>query len=117
MFTEPKIVQSDKRIPRWIVENDPSWEKSIDSDLSTLRWTKKGTHIQAICHPASIFCEILGQSDHTSAIFDLTNRNQMDRHARLVSGIDDITKYLSSRYLNPGMNGQPRFGIRKMPQD
>jgi hypothetical protein len=117
LFTEPKIVQSDKRIPRWVVENDPSWEKSIDSDLSTLRWTKKGTHIQAVCHPASIFCEILGQSDHTSAIFDLTSRTQMDRQARLVSGIDDITKYLSSRYLNPGMNGQFRSGIRKTPQD
>jgi hypothetical protein len=41
----------------------------------------------------------------------------MDRQARLVSGIDDITKYLSSRYLNPGMNGQFRSGIRKTPQD
>jgi hypothetical protein len=114
-------VQSDNRIPRWIVENDPSWEKSIDSDLGgTLRWTKKGTQIQAICYPASIFCEIVGQTDNNSAasIFDLaSSRTRMTKDATFVSGIDDITKYLSSRYLNRGMNGQPRFGLRNTPKD
>lgn len=110
-------MQSDNRIPRWIVENDPSWEKSTDSDLGTLRWTKKGTQIQAVCYPASIFCEIVGQTDHTANIFDLASRTRIDRHATLVSGIDDITKYLSSRYLNRGMNGQPRFGLTNTPKD
>jgi hypothetical protein len=112
-------VQSDNRIPRWIVENDPSWEKSIDSDLGTLRWTKKGTQIQAICYPASIFCEIVGQTDNTASIYDLasSSRTRMDRHATTVSGIDDITKYLSSRYLNRGMNRQPRFGLGNTPED
>ena len=117
MTTELKIVHSHNRIPRWIVENDPSWEKSIDSDLGTLRWTKKGTHIRAICHPASITCEIAGETDHTASIFDLASRARMDKHATFVAGIDDITKYLSSRYLNPGMTGQPRFGIRKTPDE
>ena len=110
-------MQSDNRIPRWIVENEPSWEKSIDSDLGTLRWTKKGTQIQAICYPASIFCEIVGQTDNNASIFDLASSTRMDRHATHVSGIDDITKYLSSRYLNRGMNGQPRFGLRTTPKD
>jgi hypothetical protein len=41
----------------------------------------------------------------------------MDKHATSVAGIDDITKYLSSRYLNPGMTGQPRFDIRKTPDE
>ena len=113
MTTDLKIVQSDKRIPRWLVENDPSWERSIDSDLRTLRWTKKGTGIQAICNPTSIFCEIIGQTDQVGNISDLAGRTRMDRHATHVSGIGDITKYLSSRYLNPGINGQPRFDMRK----
>lgn len=108
-------MQSDTRIPRWLVENDPSWEKSIDSDLGTLRWTKKGTQIQAVCHPTSIFCEILGQADQAGNISDLVGKTRMDKHATLVSGVDDITKYLSSRYLNPGINRQPRFDIRKTP--
>ncbi len=113
MTIDLKTVQSDNRIPRWLVENDPSWERSIDSDLMTLRWTKKGTGIQAICHPTSIFCEIVGQVDHEGNISDLIGKARMDRHAPLVSGIGDITKYLSSRYLNPSLNGQPRFDLRK----
>ncbi len=117
MTTDLKTVQSDNRIPRWLVENDPSWERSIDSDLMTLRWTKKGTGIQAICHPTSIFCEIVGQVDHEGNISDLIGKARMDRHAPLVSGIGDITKYLSSRYLNPGVNGQPRFDLRKVPKE
>ena len=117
MTTDLKIVQSDNRIPRWLVENDPSWEKSIDSDLGTLRWTKKGTQIQAICHPTSIFCEIVGQADQGGNISDLVGKPRMDRHAILASGIGDITKYLSSRYLNPGVNGQPRFDLRKTSKE
>lgn len=110
-------MQNNNRIPRWIVENDPSWEKSIDSDPGTLRWTKKGTNIQAVGHPASIFCEIVGQTDHSANISDLPGRIRIDKHASLMSGVDDITKYLSSRYLNPSMNRPPGFGIRKMPSD
>ena len=108
-----KIVQSDHRIPRWLVENDPSWEKSIDSDLATFRWTKKGTKLQAICHPTSIFCEIVGQTDQEENVSGLVGITQMDKHARYISGVGDITKYLSSRYLNPGINGRPRFDLRK----
>jgi hypothetical protein len=117
LTTDLIIVQSDNRIPRWLVENDPSWEKSIDSDLGTLRWTKKGTRIQAICHPTSIFCEIVGQTDQGGNISDLVGRTRMDRHTAFVSGIVDITKYLSSRYLNPGVNGQPRFDLRKISKE
>lgn len=111
-----RIVQSDNRIPRWLVENDPSWERSIDSDLGTLRWTKKGTQIQAVCHPTSMFCEIVGQTEQVGNLSDIIASTRTDRHAAPVSGIDDITKYLSSRYLNPGINRQPPFDIRKIPK-
>jgi hypothetical protein len=111
-----RIVQSDNRIPRWLVENDPSWERSIDSDLGTLRWTKKGTQVQAVCIPTSMFCEIVGQTEQVGNLSDIIARTRTDRHAAPVSGIDDITKYLSSRYLNPGINGQPPFDIRKIPK-
>jgi hypothetical protein len=115
-MTIVRTVQSDNRIPRWLVENDPSWERSIDSDLGTLRWTKKGTQIEAVCHPTSMFCEIVGQTDQVGNLSDIIGRARTDRHAAPVSGIDDITKYLSSRYLNPGINGQPPFDIRKIPK-
>jgi hypothetical protein len=104
------LMQEKSRIPRWLVEKDPSWEKSIDSDLGMLKWTKKGTGIQATCQPTSMFCDIMGQTDQASLIdiSDLHSRRQ----ATQASGAGDIAKYLSSRYLNPGING-PRFDLRK----
>ena len=107
------IMQRDNRIPRWFVENDPSWERTIDSDLGTLRWIKKGTQIEAVCHPASMFCEIVGQTERPGNISDILGKARTDIHATPISGIDDITKYLSSRYLNPGINGQLPFDLKK----
>lgn len=103
-----------KRIPRWLVENDPSWERSIDSDLGMLKWTKKGTSVQAVCHPTSMFCEIVGQTSQATDLSDIVGRAPMDRHAALLSGIGDITKYLSSRYLNPRIDGVPEFDLKKI---
>lgn len=105
------LMHDNNRIPRWLVENDPSWEKSIDSNLGMLKWTKKGTGIQATCHPASTFCDIAGQTDQ-AGLPDITAGMQPDRQAAQASGAGDIAKYLSSRYLNPGING-PRFDLRK----
>jgi hypothetical protein len=104
-------VQDKARIPRWLVENDPSWEKSIDSDLGMLKWTKKGTGIQATCHPTSMFCDIVGQTDQ-AGLYDIAASMRADRKTTQASGASDITKYLSSRYLNPGING-PGFDLRK----
>lgn len=108
-------MQDKNRIPRWLVENDPSWEKSIDSDLGMLKWTKKGTGIQAICQPTSIFCDIMGQKDQRdqTVLSDIAASTRTDRQAAQTSGAGDITKYLSSRYLNPGING-PKFDLRKI---
>jgi hypothetical protein len=102
---------NNNRIPRWLVESDPSWEKSIDSDLGMLRWTKKGTGIQATCQSTSMFCEILGQTDQ-AGLSDIVSNMRADKRAELASEASDITKYLSSRYLNPGING-PRSDLRK----
>ena len=104
-------MQDKSRIPRWLVENDPSWEKSIDSDLGMLEWTKKGTGILATCEPTSMFCKIVGQTDH-AGLSDIASGVRTDKQAALASGTGDIAKYLSSRYLNPGING-PRFDLRK----
>ena len=110
-------MQSDSnRIPRWIVESDPSWEKSFDSDLAMLKWTKKGTKMQAVCHPTSMICDIIGHSSQGGDLSDLLGRSGLDKQATRVSGIDDITKYLSSRYLNPSVNGVPEFGPKKVPK-
>ena len=105
------MMQDKSRIPRWLVEKDPSWEKSIDSDLGMLKWTKKGTGIQATCQPTSMFCDITGQTDQ-AGILDISDLHS-SRQAAQASGAGDIAKYLSSIYLNPSMNG-PRFDLTKM---
>jgi len=105
-------MQDKSRIPRWLVESDPSWEKSIDSNLGMLKWTKKGTGIQAICQPTSMFCEILGQTENEVGLSDVAANLRTGKATALSPGAGDITKYLSSRYLNPGING-PQFDLRK----
>jgi hypothetical protein len=108
----------EARIPRWLVESDPSWEKSIDSDLGMMRWTKKGTGIQAICAPTSMFCEIVGDSPGSAGLSDIAaNMSRIgSKQANLAAGAGDIAKYLSSRYLNPAISG-PRFDLKKMRQE
>ena len=109
-------MMQNNRIPRWLVENDPSWERSIDSNIGVLKWTKKGSHIQAVCHPTSMFCDIVGQTDHEGKASDLLDGSEIGKRVEGVSGLDDITKFLSSRYLNPSINGPPRFDLRKIPK-
>jgi hypothetical protein len=104
------------RVPRWLVESDPSWEKSIDSDLGMLKWTKKGTNVQAVCPPTGMFCDIMGDQDDDggiqSGLADL--RVGIERMGRQkATPALDISKYLSSRYLNPGINGPARFDLRR----
>src|SRR5688572_19400644 len=104
-------MQGNNKIPRWIVENDPSWEKSIDSNLGVQRWTKKGSGITAVGTANSMFCEILGQDDTSAGLTDIASGfAKMQKES--TAGASDITKYLASRYLNPGISG-PRLDLRK----
>ncbi len=107
-------MQNIQRIPRWLVENDPTWEKSIDTNLSNLKWIKKGTDLKATCSMTSMFCEILDESKenenmgliHISTTF--SNQRKPD-----TVGPNDLTRYLSSRYLNPTIDGSTDLGKGK----
>lgn len=109
------VMQDRKRIPRWVVENDPSWEKSIDSNLGMLKWTNKGSGITAVASPTSMYCELLGDGDSSAGLSDLASSVTKMR-SQSMAGAGDISKYLSSRYLNPGING-PRPNLRKIKPD
>ena len=108
-----------RRIPRWIVENDPTWERKIDSDPTLLKWNKKGTNIQAVSYPASISCDIMELGHDTepeAALPDLLSDFMMHTRLDALTGAD-ITKYLSSRYLNANIDshpGQPNYRSNNM---
>jgi hypothetical protein len=108
------IMQNIQRIPRWLVENDPTWEKSIDSNLSNLKWIKKGTGLTATCSVTSMFCDILDESkeNENMGLIDVSTNFISQRKSGTVSP-NDLTRYLSSRYLNPTIDGSTDLGIRK----
>lgn len=105
-------MQDARTIPRWVVENDPSWEKLTDSNQSFyLKWTKKGTNIEAVCSPTSTYCYIAGDTrDGIGGLSDLLTSFTAWNKRDVLSG-GDITKYLSSRYLNPGTYNSLGFDI------
>jgi hypothetical protein len=101
------MMQAVGRIPRWIIEKDPSWEKLAPSNNDVLEWTKKGADLRAICDPVSIYCDIMvgERNEHFDLSDSISNFNSRSRRSTFASA--DIAKYLSSRYLNP------RFDINR----
>ena len=109
-----------ERLPRWIVESDPAWERLFDSNPGMLRWYKKGTNLQAVCSSTSMYCNLIGNNDENSSVDANNNIGSYDRNSlkslsasseqfrlngRPQTIASDITKYLSSRYLNPMNSG------------
>jgi hypothetical protein len=108
------MMQNIQRIPRWLIENDPSWEKSMDSNLANLKWVKKGTNLEATCSATSMFCDILNESKENEnvGLIDVSN-NFINQRKLDALGINDLTRYLSSRYLNPIIDRSTDLGINK----
>jgi len=106
------IMQTVGRIPRWIIEKDPSWEKSVHSISDLLEWNKRGVGLRAICDPASMFCDVVMDANSRLDISESISRfRDVGRLSTLASA--DITKYLSSRYLNPSLDIN-RTGFSKL---
>jgi hypothetical protein len=100
-------MQTVGRIPRWVIEKDPSWEKSVHSNYDILEWTKKGADLRATCDPASMFCDVMieERNQHLDLSDPISKFNNKSRLSTFASA--DIARYLSSRYLNP------RFDINR----
>jgi hypothetical protein len=105
-------MQNIRRISRWLVENDPTWEKSIDSNLANLTWTKKGTNVKAVCSATSMFCDIVDESKENVGLTDMSTNFINYRKLDTVD-TGDITRYLSSRYLNPTIDGPIDLDIKR----
>jgi hypothetical protein len=106
------------RVPRWVIENDPTWERRIDFDPSVLKWNKKGTNIHAISSPTSMICDVIGEQtvDEAGLPGLLSNFMEHVKADALAGG--NITKYLSSGYLNERINslsGSHTIRFNNMP--
>jgi hypothetical protein len=91
-----------KQAPRWMVENDPLWEKVYDTDPGTLKWKRKGTSLIALCPQTSVVCDIVDSVAGNGSMFDLEGdiAEYYNRFRGTPALASDIRKYLSSRYLN-----------------
>ena len=106
------MMQPVGRIPRWLIEKDPSWEKSVHSNNDILEWTKRGAGLRAICDPTSMFCDVIMDANSRLDISETISRfKDMNRFSTFASA--DITRYLSSRYVNPSFD-KNRTGLYKL---
>ena len=105
-------MQTVGRIPRWLIEKDPSWEKSVQSNYDMLEWTKKGADLRATCDPTSMYCDVIMEErdQHFDLSDSISKFNNMSRLSTFASA--NITRYLSSRYLNSGFDIS-RMGLFK----
>ena len=89
------------KIPRWLVERDPSWERLSKTESSFPEWTKKGSDLTAKCGPADWYCEVTIADRRQSFVSSesMLNPNAVNMST---SPESDLKRYLSSRYLNPG---------------
>jgi hypothetical protein len=102
-----------RQISRWAVENDPSWEQQFDTVQNLLKWRKRGSNIIAIGTPSSMSCDLYDNppegsfSDlpHIGTHYVLNTKASPDDPA-------NITRYLSSRYLNPNYDSHNFRGRR-----
>jgi hypothetical protein len=89
------------KIPRWLVERDPCWERIGKIESSLPEWTKKGSDLRAKCGPEDLYCEITIEDRYQSFV---SSESMLSPSVANVSTSpeSDLKRYLSSRYLNPG---------------
>ena len=92
-------MQNTMKLPRNIIENDPSWFSLPSEDDYAMKWVNKGLELMAQCNSHDNFCLVFSTSMNRHSLSDLSEYRNL-----LTSGdrpTQEITKYLSSIYLNP----------------
>ena len=92
------------KIPRWLLEKDPSWERLGSTESNLPEWIKKGSDLRAKCGPADWYCEIMIE-DRSPGFVSSGNTLNLSPINTSTFPQSDLKKYLSSRYLNPGFYG------------
>jgi hypothetical protein len=90
------------RLPRWLIEKDPSWERTSGTGYGLHEWIKRGSALRAHCITNEWYCDIT-TADRREG-FDLSESTPNLDTSIFTSAEFDLRKYLSSRYLNPGID-------------
>ena len=109
-------MQNTMKLPRNIIENDPSWFSLPSENDYTMKWVNKGLELMAQCKNHDNFCLVFSTSMNRHTLSDLSEYRNL-----LTSGdrpTQEIIKYLSSIYLNPNpydLRLKPRNNRRNDP--
>jgi hypothetical protein len=87
------------RLPRNNIEFDPDWQAAPVDSPHLLKWVNKSLELTAYCSVKDDLCRVIRNAPADPTLPDLTSyRYSLNTGHR--SGTD-ITRYLSSIYLNP----------------
>lgn len=91
----PKIL----KLPRNVIENDPSWLTIASESPRVLSWINNGLSLTAKCESNDEVCEVFPNSLSEPLLPDLMSYRNLLNSGNQRS--TEIRKYLSSIYLNP----------------
>ncbi len=99
-------MQKILKLPRNIIENDPSWLTIPSENPQMLAWINNGLNLTAKCGSNDVVCDVFQHLLSEPLLPDLFNYRGFINSGN--QQISEIRKYLSSIYLNPSQN-RPRF--------
>jgi hypothetical protein len=99
-------VYNGSRLPRNIIEIDPDWLAVPADAPDKMAWINKRMELTAYCNVKDDHCVVLPHLRSQPALPDLANYRTFLNTSQKQSA--EITKYLSSIYLNPS-HRNPRF--------
>jgi hypothetical protein len=107
------FVFRDLRLPRNIIEFDPEWQAAPADTPHLMKWINKKLELTAYCNDKDDYCSVFSHLRNDTTIPDLRSYrmslNTSHKHST------EITRYLSSIYLNPTYR-DPRL-LRRINQD
>jgi hypothetical protein len=107
------FVFKGSRLPRNNIEFDPEWQAAPAEAPHLMKWINKRLELTAYCNVKDDQCNIFPNMRSDPILPDLTSYRMSLNTSHKNS--TEITKYLSSIYLNPTYR-DPRF-LRRFNQD
>ena len=99
------------KLPRNVIENDPSWLRIPSESPGIVSWINNGLNFTAKCESNGVVCEVFPNSSSEPLLPNLISYIDVLNSGNGRSS--EIRKYLSSIYLNPNQMRPRLFGKTK----